>query len=229
MQQLTTKYGIPWTALMKISPPLDHDIVDFLVEEWNKIDWGENYCNYRRQKFQTAIYPDTRVFRVNRKTHVIATEKILDRIKSKIESIFDREMVFCHSELSLLVPRGKVPWHHDRQLTAHKSCRFMVPLSKDCNNIKYYFAGWNKQIPHNITSFDVRPYMNKEIFECTMDYGNCYFFNHRIPHSTASQSDKPRALFVFDLSPRGEPLSKNLEDFQPITVDECKELLPPIL
>lgn len=229
MQVVSRKYGILWTALMKINAVIDHDIIDFLTTEWNKINWGENYCNYRRKPFQTAIYPDTRTFHINRKTHPIATEKILDRIKSKLNFNFDREMTFCHSELTLLVPNGKVPWHHDRQLTAHKSCRFMIPLSNNCDNVKYYFAGWNEQTPRDIVSFDVKQYMTKEIFECTMDYGNCYFFNHRIPHSTVSLSDKPRALFVFDLSPIGEKLSKNLRDFQPITWEECCKLTAPII
>lgn len=214
---------------MKINPPVDDDTMSFLVNQWNKIDWGENYSNYRRQKFQLAIYPDTRTSHINRKTHPIATEKILDKIKSKLECSFDREMVFCHSELTLLVPQGKVPWHHDRQLTAQKSCRFMIPLSKNCNDIKYYFAGWSEKTPHDAVSFDVKQYMTKKIFECTMDYGNCYFFNHRIPHSTVSQSNEPRALFVFDLSPKGEELSKTLRDFQPIDNAERAKLLDPIL
>jgi hypothetical protein len=228
MTTAPTKNGLPWTGVFKLPEPVKPELLDELKTLWESIDWGENYENNRRKPEQEAIYPDTR--KVTYNTACVYEDNRLgilaERCAEEVKKFFPIPMRLLWSELTLLVPNGVVPWHHDRMKTGSLATRVMIPIT-DNADIKYYFCSWNKKTPTSVAMFYAPFYLANDIHEVEMTKGYYYTFNHRVPHKTKSQSLTPRGMLMIEMIPV-ELYDKNWDtEYGPITEFEKTPILPP--
>lgn len=218
------KNGIPWTNLYKFPQPVDKELLNELYSIWLNEDWGANYENNRRIPIQKSIYPHTRTVpwypKMGSKNKEF--EKINPVLCEHLKQLFSIPMTVLFTELVLLVPKGQVSWHYDRMTVSALSTRILLPLTDNGDDIRYYFANWADSAPTNSTSFSVEPHIDKSsIHYCTMELGNYYAINNRVPHSTISQSDKPRGSLQIEIIPT--ELYENLKLVEDRPVKDCEQ------
>ena len=197
-----TKNGLPWTSVFKLPEPVNPELLAELKTLWYSIDWGENYEHNRRNPNQEAIYPDTRKVTYN-PLYEYADKRLgamTELFANDIKKFFEIPMTLLWAELTLLVPNGYVPWHHDRMVTGTHATRVMIPIT-DNTDIKYYFCSWNDKTPVNNPAFYADDYLADDVHEVEMTPGYYYTFNHRIPHKTVSQSPLPRGMLMIEMMP----------------------------
>jgi hypothetical protein len=228
MNSIPTKNGLPWTSVFKLPEPVNPELLAELKTLWESIDWGKNYENNRRKPDQLAIYPCTR--KVTYNTSCEYDDKRLgilaERFANELKKFFPIPMRLLWSELTLLIPKGEVHWHHDRMVTGTFATRVMIPIT-DNDDIKYYFCSWNKKTPTNASMFYAREYLSSDIHEVEMTTGNYYTFNHRIPHKTISKSPLPRGILMIEMIPLSDYDENWDESYGPITEFEKTPIILP--
>jgi hypothetical protein len=220
-----TKNGLPWTSVYKFPETADPEKLSILQKCWEEVDWGDNFQNNRRNTYQNAIYPCTRVVTYNPRKSF--TNKILEKaiinVSEDIKKILPIPMMLLAAELTLLVPKGFVMWHRDRMLSAHLVTRVMIPLTNN-KGVKYSFCSWNENTPTDMVDFDKLQYLSDDKHEVEMETGFYYAFNHRVPHKTDSKSLEPRGMLMLDMIPNESRSFK--ETGFPVTEFEKTKLIP---
>jgi hypothetical protein len=240
-----TKNGLPWTGLYKFPEPVKSEYLTELKRIWDSVDWGTNYENNRRGIGQTAIYPHTRT--IHNSPYMATKNKDVAEISALIAKdvakLFPIPMTAWQSELTLLLPKGVVPWHYDRMRLCSWSTRVMVPFTDNGEDIKNYFCSWKSDIPDVLEKGFNITYCDNDVSESVLHPGYYYAFNFRVPHKTVSFSDLPRGLLQIDLAPIETLKTMPLADqklfhemvvtwgttFQTITEFEKTPLLPNLL
>ena len=227
MNNYPTKNGLPWTGIYKFSESVDPEKLSILKKIWEEEDWGDKFENNKRPATQGAIYPNTRRVEYNpNKPKNLTNERlrktILD-ISEDVKTLFSIPVSLLWAELTLLVPKGTVKWHHDRLKTASLSTRVMIPLTNN-NDIKYYFRSWNENTPYHNPRISPITYMSDDIHEVEMAPGFYYAFNHRVPHQTISNSSDPRGILMLDMIPTENCFHSNV--FSSITEFERTKIIP---
>lgn len=228
MNSYPTKNGLPWTSIYRFPEPVNLEKLSLLRKLWDQEDWGEHYQNNMREPAQGAIYPHTRRVVFNPRlpeelTNEPLKNAILDMTED-VKKLFPISMSLLYSELTLLVPKGKVHWHHDRLKTATLATRVMIPLTVN-NDIKYYFGSWDEDTPDHDPKISPIRYMSGVIHEVKMSPGFYYTYNHRVPHKTVSDSAEPRGILSLDMIPTKD--NKPSGVFSSITEFERTKILPP--
>jgi len=227
------KNGWPWAGLINTKLKASNSLVNKMIDLWTSTNWGDNFENYRRPSYQGAIYPDTRTRQLpNIKIDIELTE-LTNLAYSELQTVFSKDMIVVMSELNCLVPKGKIPWHHDRMAKCFYGTRIILPLF-NVENIKFYFSSWHDNTPIDSTNFPAKDFMDTDIVSLLVEPGYYYIFNHRVPHQTISFSEKPRAMFSIDLvaesniekcrekSDNGRPI------FKEISQEEKTKIIPNI-
>jgi hypothetical protein len=223
------KNGYPWFSIRKLEKPVNSEILNELIRLWKNINWGDNFENCRRPVNETAIFPDTRVVSWNPNLNIgnNLLASITEIVFNDIKELFDVQMKIRSSELSLLLPNGKIDWHHDRLKQSQFSTRIMTPLLND-NDVDYYFCNWSTKTPQTSVSFLAKLFLTDPIYSTKMLTGNYYMFNNRVPHQTISNNPLPRGMFTIDLIPEDYDLTIK-DEFAPISVLERSEIEPPTI
>jgi hypothetical protein len=234
-----TRYGLPWTSVYKFSDPVDSEKLRTLKECWEEEDWGENFQNNMRDPSRegsrdpslSVLYPCTRTVEYNPNSKDFTNKRLetaILNISEDIKNLFSIPMSLLWSELTLLIPKGSVRWHHDRMNVASLSIRVMIPLTNN-NDIKYSFCSWNENTPTNESNFSPLNYLSNDIHEVEMKPGFYYTFNRRIPHKTDSNSSESRGLLMIDMIPTSMLDMNPVKDpyFLPITEFEKTKILLP--
>jgi hypothetical protein len=230
-----TKNEWPWAGLINTKLRASDSLIEKMINLWNSTDWGNDFENYKRPSFQDAIYPDTRT----RQNSIFKSEidlelrEISNLAYSELQTIFNKDTTVAMSELNCLVPKGKVPWHHDRMAYCYYGTRIILPLL-NVENIKFYFSSWNEYTPTDNVNFPAINFMNTDdIVSLSVEAGYFYIFNHRVPHQTMNFSDKPRAMFTIDLIDKKNiekcsELDSNIPIFKEISDEEKTKIIPAI-
>ena len=230
-----TKNDWPWAGLVNTKLRASDSLIEKMINLWNSTEWGNNFENYKRPPYQDAIYTDTR----SRQNTIyeskinLELKEISDLAYSELKTIFNKDVVVSMSELNCLVPRGKVPWHHDRMTMCYYGTRIVLPLL-NVEDIKFYFSSWHEYTPTDNVNFPAINFMDTDdIVSLSVEAGYYYIFNHRVPHQTMNFSDKPRAMFTIDLINK-----KHMEEcnkiengtpiFKPISDEEKTKIIPAI-
>lgn len=229
MSNIPTKNGLPWSSIIQLTTPVNVTLLDDLKELWDSIDWGSNYENNRRDPAQLAIYPDTRkvTYNTSRQYDDKRLGILSERAADEIKTLFPIPMRLLWSELTLLVPHGKVPWHHDRMKTGKFATRVMIPITNNID-IKYYFCSWKQNTPTDALMFYADDYLNNDMHEVEMTPGYYYTFNHRVPHKTISNSLMARGMLMVEMIPLIHYDKNWGTEYAPITDFEKTKLLPPV-
>ena len=225
MTDIPLKNGWPWASLIKMNlKPSDQLLAD-ITDRWYGINWGEDYANNKMASNVTAINSDKRsvtwVVLANKHKEII--EDIALRVLEELAPHFPEKMQMTSAGLSLLVPHGKLLWHHDGLSQYHYGTRVMLPLF-NTDNIDYYFTSWSDDTPKD-SYFDAIGYRDNDQVVKSMTPGEYYIYNHRVPHKVDSFSDNPRGLFHIDIMPAAIDFKSIVGKFEPISEFERTKII----
>jgi len=235
--ELANKNGLPWTGLYKFPIKVKDEILTEARVLHNSQNWGKNYEYYRRLPSMNAIYPHTRavvMFEDDTKKNMEFL-KIVNEIIDELQPYFNCKITYWVAELTLLMPFGFIPFHYDRKELCRLSNRIIIPLSEQ-SNIIYKFCSWKETTPENVANFSNMNFLSGDVNSAEMLAGNYYFFNHRVPHSTLSNSPTTRANLSIDLLPVDAYENykylvkyKKQPEHTGITAFEKTKILPPLV
>ena len=227
------KNGWPWAGMINTKLKASDSLVAKMIDLWNSTNWGDNFENYRRPDYQDAIYPDTGTRQLPNIKNDSELTELTNLAYSELQTIFSKDMIVYMSELNCLVPKGKIPWHHDRMSMCFYGTRIILPLF-NVENIVFSFSSWNDNTPINSNDFSAKHFMDTDIVSLSVEPGYYYIFNHRVPHQTRSFSKKPRAMFSIDLVAesniekcRGSDNERPI--FKEISQEEKTKIIPALL
>jgi hypothetical protein len=225
MTTIPLKNGWPWSSLIKMNLKPDEQLLIDITNKWYSINWGEDYGNNKMASNVTAINSDKRsvtwVVLANKHKEII--EDIALRVLNELAPHFPEKMQITSAGLSLLVPRGKLLWHHDGLSQYHYGTRVMLPLF-NTDNINYHFTSWSDDTPTDAYFNAINYRDNDQVVE-SMTPGEYYIYNHRVPHKVDSFSDKPRGLFHIDIMPATIDFKSIVGKFEPISEFERTKIV----
>lgn len=224
------KNGLPWTSLYKLPINLNYDLLKKLQEQYSQQNWGSKFENNRRLPRQTAIYACTRGIGYNplidRNTEHL--KELSFEVFDEIKKAFPIKITFCWTEYTVLIPQGYIPWHHDRMKMHNLATQIMIPLTENANKVISSFSSWRNDTPNDDGDVSALKYKDTDLYELTMEIGNAYMFNHRVPHSAKNYSNHARGMYVINVID-SKDVNEASGKYGPITEFEKTKLLEPYL
>jgi hypothetical protein len=219
------KNGWPWSSITKLNVKPSERLLEDAISKWKSIDWGEDFENNVMASNVTAINDCKRSV-----SWIPGLSKNADTIRDiayrmfvELQPCFPEKMQLTTAALCLLLPHGKLLWHHDGLSQYKHGTRIMLPLL-NTDNINYHFTSWREDTPTD-DYFDATLYRDNDEVIKHMEQGQYYIFNHRVPHKVESYSDKPRAMLHIDIMPASINFKDISGKFAPITEFERTKIL----